>query len=86
MMPAVIYSLCALTAFVCAVLLWQGYMREHYRLLLWGSLCFFGLTLNNIFLVADKYIILSIDLLTLRLVTGLLAMTILLYGLIWDSE
>ncbi len=86
MISAVIYTLCALTAFVCAVLLWHGYRRERYRLLLWGSLCFAGLTLNNIFLVMDKYIILSVDLLMLRLTTALIAMTVLLYGLIWDSE
>lgn len=85
-MAAVIYTLCALTAFICAALLWQGYMRERYRLLLWGSLCFAGLTFNNIFLVMDKFIILSVDLLMLRMATALLAMTILLYGLIWDSE
>lgn len=86
MMPAVIYTLCALTAFICAVLLWQGYRRERYRLLLWGSLCFAGLTFNNIFLVMDKFVILSVDLLLLRLTTALLAISILLYGLIWDSE
>jgi len=41
---AVIYSLCALTALACAILLLQAYRRGGYRLLLWSGLCFVGLT------------------------------------------
>jgi len=85
-MAAIIYGLCALTAFLCAYLLLQAYWRSHYRLLLWGSLCFTGLTLNNIFLVMDKLVLPLIDLSTLRLVTALAAMLLLLYGLIFDAE
>ena len=53
-MAAIIYSLCALTALGCALLLLRGYRRSRYRLLLWSGLCFAGLTVNNLLLVIDK--------------------------------
>ncbi len=56
-MAAVIYSLCALAALFCAWLLLQAYRRSHYKLLLWGGLCFIGLTLNNILLIIDKLVV-----------------------------
>jgi hypothetical protein len=85
-MAGFIYSLCALTALLCAALLAQAYRRSKYRLLLWGALCFSCLTLNNIILIMDKLIIRDIDLSLPRLVSGLFAVTILLYGLVWDAE
>lgn len=85
-MAEFIYALCALAAFLCTVLLWQAYCRSHYRLLLWGSICFAGLTLNNLLVMIDKFIGPSFDLSTWRLITALIAMLILLYGLIWDNE
>jgi hypothetical protein len=86
MAAAIIYGLCALTAFLCALLLLQSYSRSQYRLLLWGGLCFAGLTINNILVMVDKWLLPEIDLSTLRLLTGLISMLILLYGLIWDTE
>ena len=85
-MAGVIYGLCALTALLCAALLLQAYRRSRYRLLLWGSLCFLGLTANNVLLVVDKLVLPYIDLFTWRLATALVAMAVLLYGLIWDAE
>lgn len=85
-MTSIIYSLCALTAFLCAGLLLQAYRRSHYRLLLWGGLCFTVLTVNNVMLILDKLIVHTVDLSTERLLVALLAMMILLYGLIWDTE
>jgi hypothetical protein len=83
---SIIYGLCALTAFLCSWLLMQAYMRSRYRLLLWGSLCFAGLTMNNILVISDKFLFPAVDLSIWRLVTALVAMLILLYGLIWDKE
>jgi hypothetical protein len=83
---AIIYSLCALTAAVCAYLLLLAYSRGGYRLLLWSGLCFAGLTLNNLFLVCDKLVFPNIDLSLWRNASMLLAMAVLLYGLIWDTE
>ncbi|HVV60879.1 MAG TPA: DUF5985 family protein [Pseudolabrys sp.] len=85
-MAVAIYSLCALTAAVCAWLLLQHYRRSGYRLLLWAGLCFAGLTLNNIALIFDKLILPTWDLSILRTSTALAGMAILLYGLIWDTE
>ena len=85
-MAVLIYGLCALTAFLCAWLLLQAYRRSRYKLLLWGGLCFCGLTLSNILLVVDKLIVPEQNLSLPRLVLALAAMWTLLYGLIWDSE
>jgi Family of unknown function (DUF5985) len=85
-MAAVIYTLCALTALLCASLLLQAYRRSSYQLLLWSGLCFVGLTASNTLLVLDKLLVPSIDLSTWRLGFGLLAMMVLLYGLIWKAE
>jgi hypothetical protein len=85
-MAATIYSLCALTATLCTFLLFQAYGRSSYRLLFWSGLCFAGLTLNNLLLVIDKLLVPDVDLSLWRTLTALLAMTVLLWGLIWSSE
>ena len=86
MAAIVIYSLCALTALICTVLLLKAYWRGRYRLLLWSGLCFAGLTLNNLLLVCDKLLFPNVDLSIWRVSVALVAMTVLLYGLIWDTE
>lgn len=85
-MAGLIYALCALTALLCAWLLLQAYHRSRYKLLLWGGLCFVGLTLNNVLLVIDRLLVPFIDLTTWRLVLALVSLIVLLYGLIWESE
>jgi hypothetical protein len=86
-MGAVIYSLCALTALACAVLLLRAFNRGGYRLLLWSGLCFAGLTLNNLLLVLDKVVFpTAVDLATIRSGVALASVSVLLFGLIWESE
>jgi Family of unknown function (DUF5985) len=85
-MAAIIYGLCALTAALCTYLLLQSYRRGKYPLLLWSGICFAGLTLNNLLLVLDKLVFPEVDLSVWRTSVALLAMTVLLYGLIWDTE
>jgi Family of unknown function (DUF5985) len=85
-MAAIIYGLCALTAALCTYLLLQGYRRGKYRLLLWSGICFAGLTVNNLLLVLDKLVLPDVDLSAWRTSVALLAMAVLLYGLIWDTE
>jgi Family of unknown function (DUF5985) len=85
-MAAIIYGLCALTAALCTYLLLQAYRRGKYPLLLWSGICFAGLTLNNLLLVLDKLVFPEVDLSVWRTSVALLAMTVLLYGLIWDTE
>lgn len=85
-MAEAFYALCTVTALFCSLLLLRGYFRTRYKLLLWGGLCFLGLTLNNALLVADKLLFPEVNLFTWRLLTALLAMLVLLYGLIWDAD
>jgi hypothetical protein len=85
-MGALIYSLCTLAALICAYLLLHAYWRGGYKLLLWSGLCFAGLTVNNLLLVLDKLVYLNVDLSLWRTSAALVAMSILLYGLVWDSE
>lgn len=85
-MAPIIYLLCAVAAFLCAVLLLRAYRRSRYRLLLWSGLCFAGLTLNNLILVLDKVVLTGADLSIWRTSVALVAMAVLLYGLIWEAE
>ena len=85
-MAPIIYLLCAVAAFLCALLLLRAYLRSKYRLLLWSGLCFAGLTLNNLILVIDKVVLQDADLSIWRTSVALLAMAVLLYGLIWEAE
>jgi hypothetical protein len=85
-MAAVIYTLCAITSALCAYLLVRSYRDTCSRLLLWSSICFAGLTLNNIALWLDKVVFPGTDLTIVRTSIGLLAMLVLLYGLIWEEE
>jgi hypothetical protein len=81
-----IYGLCAVTALLCAGLLLSAYGRTRYRLLLWSSLCFVGLTATNMLLVLDKIVWTAVDLSPWRHSVTLVAMLVLLYGLIWNAE
>ena len=85
-MAAVIYSLCAITGALCAWLLTRAYLRSRSRLLLWSSICFAGPALNNVALWADKLVFPATDLSVPRLLIGLFATLILLYGLIWEER
>lgn len=86
MLAKAVYILCALTSLGCAALLIRGYLRSRARLLLWSSISFVGLAINNILLVVDRLVIPDYDLYVLRLVSALASVVILLYGLIWEAE
>lgn len=81
-----VYLLCAATCLLCAVMLFRGYSRTGVRLLFWSGLCFAGLMVDNIILYADVVIFPEVRLQVWRKVPGLIALVLLLYGLIWDSE
>ena len=53
-MASAVYILCALTSVACAVMLLRGYFRSRARFLMWSSLCFVGLAINNLLLAIDK--------------------------------
>jgi hypothetical protein len=85
-MEEAVYILCALTALACSVLLWRGYVRRRVRLLLWCSLFFLGLTLENVLLFVDLVLIPDVDLLLLRKSVALAAVLLLIYGLVWETK
>jgi len=85
-MAETIYTLCILTSLACTWLLLASYRRTGHRLLFWSGSCFGVLTVNNLLLLLDKMVLLDISLLTGRLVTALLALCLLLYGLIYERE
>lgn len=85
-MADAVFLLCAATSLACAVLLLRGYARNRVPLLLWSSLCFVGLAVNNVLLVVDLVVIPGRDLLTIRHTSALVALALLVFGLVWDSE
>ncbi len=85
-MAEVVYVLCALTSGFCAVLLIRSYRQQRSRLLLWSSLCFAGLAVNNALLVVDLVVVPDVDLALVRSGGAALAMLMLLIGLIWEAR
>jgi hypothetical protein len=83
--PAV-YILGTLTTLACALLLFRGFARSGKHLLLWSALCFVGLTISNALRFVDLVMYPEIDLYLWRLLAAAIAMALLLFGLIWDSE
>jgi hypothetical protein len=91
-MAVAVYILCAVTSLACTALLFRGYRRSGARFLMWSSLCFLGLAVNNVMLFVDQVPMRELDALlgvqfTLwRTVPATVGMALLLYGLIWDAE
>ena len=85
-MASLVYALCALASGLCAVLLTRAYVASRARLLLWSSLAFIGLTLNNLLLFLDLIVFPTVDLAFYRSLLSALSVMVLLLGLIWDSE
>jgi len=86
MIPILIYTLCFLTCSGCSVLLWRGFRRTRYRLLLWSSLCFLVLGLANLLLFADLVLYPGTSLMAVRNVVTLVAILVLLVGLVFESQ
>jgi hypothetical protein len=84
-MPEVVYILCALTSFACAILLFRRYRLTHGLLLFWSTWCFVCFALTNILLFLDLVVFPDIDLSVLRASLSLAGMIMLLYGLIRQS-
>ena len=82
--PTLVYSLCFLTSSACALLLARNYRRTGARLLLWSALCFVFLALNNFVVILDLLVLPEIDLRVTRLALSLAAISLLLFGFIWD--
>jgi hypothetical protein len=85
-LPGGVYILCAVTCLLCAILLFRGYARTGVRLLFWSGLCFIGLMLDNVMVYVDLVIVPDVSLAVWRKIPGLIAISLLLYGLVWDTK
>jgi len=85
-MVSFVYGLCALTALLCALLLFRAYARSRSRVLWWSGLCFGGLMLSNVVLVVDKLVLPEVDLMPWRLGITLVALVMLLVGLLYAND
>ncbi len=85
-MASFIYTLCALTAGLCAWLLLRAYNETRYRLLFWSSLFFIIIAVNNLFLMVDRLVFPMMDLSVIRYAISLVAHGLLLFGLISESK
>lgn len=84
--PSIVYVLCFLTSGACAWLLGRSFLGTRTQLLLWSSIGFALLALNNLALVLDMAVLPDVDLRLVRLLFGLAAVCAMLFGFIWDLE
>lgn len=84
--PAAVYLLCVATSAACAFLLARNYRRTGARLLMWSALCFALLALNNGVVFIDAVVFKAVNLAILRLTLSLAAVSVLLFGFIWDHD
>lgn len=83
---AIVYFLCFISSGLCAYLLMTAFSRRKEKLLLWSGLCFCLLALNNLLVFVDIVLLPDVDLTTLRSLTALAAIGVLLYGFVWEIE
>lgn len=84
--PTAVYTLCFLTSAVCAWLLARSYGRSGARLLLWSSICFVLLAASNLLLVIDMLVVPNVDMRLGRLLLSFAAVSVILFGFVWDLE
>ena len=83
---AVVYFLCFFSSALCFYLLLSGFKRRRERLLLWSSLCFGLLALNNFLVFVDLVVLPDENLVPFRSFSALAAVSLLLYAFIWEIE
>lgn len=84
--PTAVYLLCFLTSSACAWLLARNYARTRARLLLWSALCFVLLAAQNLIVVVDLLVLPDVTFALQRLLLAMGAVSVLLFGFIWDLE
>ncbi len=87
MLQATIYLLCLAASIGCAWLLARSYFRSRARLLLWSAVCFLFIAVNNLLVVVDLLILpTTVDLVPWRRLASLTAVSVLLFGFIWETD
>lgn len=84
--PTLVYLLCLMTSVICAGLLLRAWRRSRARLLFWTAMSFTFIALNNLFLVADMVLFPDAYLIPARQVSSAVALGVLIYGFIWETE
>jgi hypothetical protein len=84
--PALVYLFCLLACGACAALLVRYWLKTRTRLLMWSAISFIFLAANNLFLFADTTLFPDVDLGVARVVSSVLAISVLIFGLIWEAE
>jgi hypothetical protein len=84
-LPTAVYLLCFLTSASCSWLLGRSYRSSGVRLLLWSSICFGLLAVNNLALVFDMVILPAVDLRLVRVLLALAGVLALLWGFVWEG-
>lgn len=84
-MAELVYLLCLVTSGCAAALLIRSYVRTKTRLLLWSSICFVGLALNNALLFVDLVIWPAVDLSVPRSALALVSISLLAFALIREQ-
>ena len=83
----ILYLMAVLTCLACTVLMGRSYLHTGVRLLLWGTLCFVGLSISNVLLFFDLIVFpTDVDLRLWRLAAALAGLLFLLYGFIWEDR
>jgi hypothetical protein len=82
----VAYALCLLTALGAAALLSRAYRSTRTRLLGWSAACFWGLSIANGMTLVDLYVFPSADYYAVRLLITAASMSLLIFGLVWESR
>ncbi len=85
LLASAVYLLCAIASLFCTVLLFSTYAKERTPLLLWSTLCFVGLAINNLLLFTDLTIMTQVDLRLPRVISALASIAVLLYGFVWEA-
>jgi hypothetical protein len=81
------YVLSFLTALGCAALLTRAAQRRRgLRLLFWSAVCFWGLAFTNLLAIVDVFVVPSVSLYWVRLLTGLASMAVLVFGMVWEAK
>ena len=86
-LASAVYLLCFLASAVCAALLVRQLRRNRLPVLYWSAACFLFLALSNLVVVIDIVVLgPTTDLRSARLILTLMAVSVLLFGFIWEAE